>query len=71
MRRDNPNDPSFKPFNDGSPWKKLNNSVMPIDDEEKEDFFTTPWKKCQSQLRNWKNFLTSYIHMKPVKILKI
>jgi hypothetical protein len=45
MWRDDANDPSFKPFNDVSPWKKSNKSIMPMDDEEKEDFFYNTLEK--------------------------
>jgi hypothetical protein len=45
VRRNNANGPPFKPFNDGSPLKKSNKAVRPVDYGEKEDFFYNTLEK--------------------------
>jgi hypothetical protein len=44
-RRYNAHDSTFKPFSDGSPLKKSNKAVRPMDYEEKEDFFYNTLEK--------------------------
>src|SRR5215207_11639219 len=44
VRRNNANDPQFKPFNNGS-LKKSNKAVRTMDYDEKEDFFYNTLEK--------------------------
>jgi hypothetical protein len=46
------NDSTFKPFNDGSPLKKSNKAVRPMDYEEKEDFFYNTLEKMATPVEN-------------------